>query len=88
MVVQLQKIDFHCFVKGFNRLFYNYVLNISVIQSIYFNEPLYVHVSGFSCDRGRFMKNFRFGTSYSIYYEITRTVDIIVPVGSSASMLC
>ncbi len=68
MVVRPRKIDLHCFVEWFSRLFYNYVLNISVIQCIPFEKQL--HVPGFmyhsSWDRGRFVKNFRFDTIRSI----------------------
>ena len=44
---------------------------------------------GSSWDRGRFMKNFRFDTIYNITQELQdlHRFNIIVPVGSSASLM-
>ncbi len=39
---KVQKIEFHCFVEWFNWLFYNNVLNISVIQCMQFKKQLNV----------------------------------------------
>ena len=66
MVFRLQKIDFHCFVEWFNRLFYNnFVLNSFVMQ--YINYILKTSLMyGSSWDRCRFMKNFRFDTICNI----------------------
>ena len=44
MVVQLQEIDFHVLQNDVNLLFYNYVLNISVIQCIHFKQQLEIGV--------------------------------------------
>ena len=66
MVLRFQKKDFHCFVEWFKQLFYNYVVNISVIQCIYLKNSL---MYGSFWDSCHLIKNFRFDIICDIIQE-------------------